>query len=298
MVEIELHQISRRYETYRLQNKYAERQLLSSIAETGIREPLICIARPKGQYILLDGYKRLRCLLRLNIHIVPVHSLGSNEQDGIIELIRVSNSKSLQTLEQSGFVDELHKKFGMTASDIAERLDVSPAWVSLRLGLIEEMSDTVRENIFSGKFPVRSYMYSLKPFTRVKGPEKHLVDRFVSHVSGKHLSSRDMDRLIYGYFRGGEKFKKQIEEGNINWTLKVLKEKTASLSQEIDLSADERRIISDLEILQKYMRKVIQHFANSIPSGTAFRKNASLLIRGIYDSVNPLMKQIGEFYDE
>ncbi len=298
MVEVELRQISRKYESYRLKNEYAERQLLSSITETGIREPLICIAKSKGQYILLDGYKRLRCLSRLNIHIVPVHSLGSDEQDGIIELIRVSNSKSLQTLEESGFVDELHKRFGMTVSGIAERLDVSPAWVSLRLGLIEEMSDTVRMNIFSGRFPVRSYMYSLKPFTRVKGAEKHMVDRFVSSVSGKRLSSRDMDRLIYGYFRGGEKLKKQIEEGNLGWTLKILKEKTASLSQEIDLSADERRIISDLEILQKYIRKVIQHFGDSIPSGTAFRKNASLLIRGIYDSINPLMKQIGEFYDK
>ncbi len=321
MLEIELHQISRKYESYRLKNQYAESRLLSSIAEKGILEPLICISRSIDQYILLDGYKRLRCLFRLNIHIVPVHSLGSNEQDGIIELIRVSNSNSLQTLEQSGFVDELHKKFGMTASGIAERLDVSPAWVSLRLGLIGEMSETVRMNIFSGRFPVRSYMYSLKPFTRVKG-EKYLVDRFVSHVSGKRLSTRDMDRLIYGYFRGGERFRKQIEEGNLSWTLKVLKDSTASLSQEADLNAEERRIISDLEILQKYMVKVIRHFSGIVSSGSSrmhgraalplligkpgnsgratrpFKKNASLLIKGVLDSIEPLRKQIGEFYDQ
>jgi hypothetical protein len=296
MIEIELHQISRKYESYRLKNDFTERQLLSSIAEKGISEPLTCVG--KSTYVLLDGYKRLRCLSRLNIHIVPVHSLGSDEENGIIELIRISKNKSLQTLEQSCFIDELNKTFDMTVSAIAERLDVSPAWVSLRLGLIGEMSDTVKENIFSGEFPVRSYMYSLRPFTRVKASEKHLVDRFVSHVSGKKLSTRDMDRLIYGYFRGGEKLRRQIEEGNINWTLKVLKEKTASLSQEIELSADERRIISDLEILQKYMIKVIQHFADSIPSGIAFRKNASLLIKGISDSVKPLMKQIGAFYDQ
>ncbi|MCK5198775.1 MAG: ParB N-terminal domain-containing protein [Spirochaetales bacterium] len=297
MVDVELHQISRKYESYRLKNEYAERMLLNSIAEKGIMEPLICTARSKGQYILLDGYKRLRCLSRLNIHIVPVHSLGSDEQDGIIELIRVSNSKSLQTLEQSGFVDELQKKFGMTVSSIAERLDVSPAWVSLRLGLIGEMSETVRMNIFSGRFPVRSYMYSLKPFTRVK-EEKYLVDRFVSSVSGKHLSTRDMDRLIYGYFRGGERFRKQIEDGHLSWTLKVLKDSTASLSQEVELNVKERRIIQDLEILQKYMVKVIQHFSEIVLSGSPFKKNASLLIKGILDSIEPLRKQIGEFYDQ
>lgn len=305
MVEIELHQISRKYESYRLKNQYAERMLLNSIAEKGIMEPLICTASSIDQYILLDGYKRLRCLFRLNIHIVPVHSLGSNEQDGIIELIRVSNSKSLQTLEQSVFVDELHNRFGMTVSGIAERLDVSPAWVSLRLGLIGEMSETVRTNIFSGRFPVRSYMYSLKPFTRVKG-DKDLVERFVSSVSGKHLSTRDMDKLVYGYFRGGERLRKQIEEGNLGWTLKVLKDSTASLSQEADLNAEERRIISDLEILQKYMVKVIRHFSEIVSSvsprmhgraTTPFKKNASLLIKGVLDSIEPLRKQIGGFYD-
>ena len=312
MVEIELNQISRKYESYRLKNEYTERRLLSSIAEKGILEPLLCTFMETEQYILLDGYKRLRCLSRLNIHIVPVHSLGSNEQDGIIELIRDSNSKSLQTLEQSGFVDELHKNFGMTVSGIAERLEVSPAWVSLRLGLICEMSETVRMNIFSDRFPVRSYMYSLKPFTRVK-KNKDLVDRFVSSVSGKHLSTRDMDRLIYGYFRGGERFRKQIEDGNIGWTLKVLKDSTASLSQEIDLNSEERRIINDLEILQKYMVKVIQHFSGVLSSSESpgmhgragsllptspFKKNASLLIKGVMDSIEPLRKQIGEFYDQ
>lgn len=293
MIEIELNQISRKYESYRIKNDFTERLLLSSIAEKGIIEPLTCVE----EYVLLDGYKRLRCLDKLNINIAPVNSLGQDEQDGIIQLIRASKNKSLQSLEQSCFIDGLHKDFGLTVSGIAEKLDMSPAWVSLRLGLIGDMSGTVKDNIFSGRFPVRSYMYSLRPFTRVKGSEKHLVDRFVSHVSGKRLSSRDIDRLIYGYFRGGDKLKKQIEEGNINWTLGVLKEKTASLSQEIELSADERRIISDLEMLQKYICKVVYHFNDQTPSGAEFKKNASLLIRGVLDSIAPLKEQIEGFYD-
>ena len=141
MIEIELNTISRKYEAYRLKNDFAERQLLSSIAEKGISEPLTCVGNPT--YVLLDGYKRIRCLDKLNIHIVPVQSLGRDEQDGIIQLIRRSKNKSLQTLEQSCFIDELYKNFGLTVCGIAEKLDMSPAWVSLRLGLIEEMSDTV-----------------------------------------------------------------------------------------------------------------------------------------------------------
>lgn len=298
MVEIELNNISRKYEAYRLKNNYRERQLLSSIVEKGITEPLSCIRKSEEEYILLDGYKRLRCLYKLKIGIVPVVSIGNDEQNAILQLIRLSNNKSLQTLEQSCFIDELHKQFGLTITDMADRLNVSPAWVSIRLGLIEKMSETVKQNIFSGKFPIRSYMYSIKRFTRVNNIQSDHIDRFISHVSGKKLSTRDIDTLAYGYFRGGSEIRKQIENGNISWTLRALQDKTASLSQESGLDVRERRIINDLEILQKYILKVIKHLSDPVSEGSLFTKNVCLLIEGITGLIGTLKKQLGKFYDK
>ncbi len=298
MVEIELNNISRKYEAYRLKNNYRERQLLSSIVENGVTEPLSCIRKSEEEYILLDGYKRLRCLYKLKISLVPVVSIGDDEQDAILQLIRLSNSKTLQTLEQSCFIDELHKQFGLTITDMADRLNVSPAWVSVRLGLIGEMSETVKQNIFTGRFPVRSYMYSMRHLTRVNNIQSDQIDRFISHVSGKKLSTRDIDTLAYGYFRGGDEIRKQIESGNISWTLRALQEKTASLSQESGLDVRERRIINDLEILQKYILKVIKHLSDPVSEGSLFKKNVCLLIDGITGLIGTLQKQLGRFYDK
>lgn len=281
--------ISRKYESYRLKNDFAERQLLSSIAEQGITDPLTCAGGSDSNYILLDGYKRLRCLSRLKIYLVPVNPIGTDEKDAILQLIRLSNNRSLQALEQASFVDELHNNFGLPVTRIAQRLGCSPAWVSLRLGLIGEMSDTVRDNIFAGKFPIRSYMYTLKGFTRVN---KHQVDRFVTSVSGKKLSTRDIDTLAYGYFRGGERIQKQIDTGNLSWTLKALRQKTASLSQKEDLNTEERKIISDIEILQKYLLKVIRHLSEPVSSSLSFKNNISLLIEGLSGALKNLEKQI------
>lgn len=298
MVEIELNNISRKYEAYRLKNNYRERQLLSSIVENGVTEPLSCIRKSEEEYILLDGYKRLRCLYKLKISLVPVVSIGDDEQDAILQLIRLSNSKTLQTLEQSCFIDELHKQFGLTITDMADRLNVSPAWVSVRLGLIGEMSETVKQNIFTGRFPVRSYMYSMRHLTRVNNIQSDQIDRFISHVSGKKLSTRDIDTLAYGYFRGGDEIRKQIESGNISWTLRALQEKTASLSQESGLDVRERIIINDLEILQKYILKVIKHLSDPVSEGSLFKKNVCLLIDGITGLIGTLQKQLGRFYDK
>ena len=236
MIEIELNTISRKYEAYRPNNRFKERILLNSIAEKGVLEPLACINKSEEDYILLDGYKRLRCICKLKIDLVPIVSIGNDEQEAILELLRLSNSKSLQTLEQACFIDELHKMCGLSITGIALKLEVSQAWVSVRLGIIDEMSETVKKNIFPGKFPIRSYMYSIKHFTRVKHIEKDQVDRFISSVSGNDLSTRDIDTLTYGYFNGGKEIKSQIENGNIDWTLRSLIYRTASLSEESDLS--------------------------------------------------------------
>ena len=83
--------------------------------------------------ILLDGFKRYRCAKKLAIEIVPYFSLGNDEAFGIIELIRLSNSKSLNILEQSKLIDELKTVHRMCPSDIAKLLEKSKSWVSVRM---------------------------------------------------------------------------------------------------------------------------------------------------------------------
>ena len=55
------------------------------------------------------GFKRLRCAKRLGISMAPYASMGADEVLGIIELIRISNARSLSILEQARFVDEVNE---------------------------------------------------------------------------------------------------------------------------------------------------------------------------------------------
>ena len=41
----------------------------------------------------------------------------------------------------------------------------------MRLGLISEMSAAIRAKLFSGAFPVYSYMYTVRQFMRMNGVE-------------------------------------------------------------------------------------------------------------------------------
>ena len=297
MTEVEIKRIKTKYESFRLKDKIKEKYLLASILKNGIKEPLSCVNQDRD-YILLDGFKRLRCCYKLKIFNVPVTTIGIDEAESILHIIRQSVDKTLTIVEQARFVDELKKNFGLGVSEIAKRLEVSKAWVSVRTGILGEMSECIKEEVFNGRFPLRSYMYTLRQFTRVNKIPKQTVDRFVKSVSGKGLSQRNIEKLAYGYFRGNEQMKKQIEKGNLEWTLKQINGETGfSYTQEPDLSREESDFIRDLELCQKYMTRARKCLSYKKKGSEVFEKTVKLLIDGIGETIEAFRKEIKRYYD-
>ena len=227
--EIELSSLDLRYESYRMKSKGTEKALLASILEQGIRDPLQGVDADEKR-ILLDGFKRYRCAKHLGIPVVPYSSLGSDHAFAIITLLRNSNAKSLSILEQARLIDELKTVYHMSTGEIARLLERSPSWVSVRTGIIGEMSEAVMDKIFAGAFPLYSYMYTLRQFMRINEVAQQDIEEFVQAVSGKHMSTRDIELLAQGYFKGSEDFRQQLRSGNVSWGLSRMKETVAELS--------------------------------------------------------------------
>jgi hypothetical protein len=291
--EVEISSLDLRYEGFRMRSPGAERALFMSIMEKGIRDPLRGVDTKEAR-ILLDGFKRLRCARRLGIGTAPYASIGSDEVLGIIELIRVSNAKSLSILEQARFVDELKNVHKMSTTEIAALLERSKAWVSVRSGIIHEMSDDVLDEIFKGRFPVYAYMYTLRPFIRINGINSKEIDTFVHSVAGKNLSIRDIEILAHGYFKGPDEFREQIKNGNISWGLNRLKETSANTT---DCTEIERGMLRDLEITLKYMQRVTYKSRDKRYKSNAFFAQANLLAGGILSKVGIFSKALKDFHD-
>jgi len=292
--EVEIGSLDLRYEGFRMTSAGAEKALLVSILEKGIRNPLQGVDTD-GARILLDGFKRLRCAKKLGIGTAPYASMGADEALGIIELIRMSNAKSLSILEQARFVDELKSVHKMSTAEIAGLLERSKAWVSVRSGIIHEMSDYILDQIFKGRFPVYAYMYILRPFMRINGVQADDVNEFVRSLSGKNLSIRAIERLANGYFRGPEDLREQIKNGNISWALGRLKESHTTPAS--GCSQMECAMIRDLEILSKYMQRVTAKTKHPQYKSNAFFAQANLLTGGILRQTDSFLKAIRTFHD-
>jgi len=291
--EAELSTFDLRYESYRMRNPALEARLLASIAERGIEEPLEGVD-PGGDRILLNGFKRYRCARKLGIGLVPYTSLGEDEALGIIGLLRASNTKVLGILEQARFIDDLRNLHKLSVAEIADTLSRSKSWVSMRLGLIGEMSETVREKIFSGAFPVYSYMYTLRQFMRMNEVKKGEIEEFVEAVSGKKLSVREIEQLAHGYFRGPAWFREEIRNGNLALPLERMKQVPENPD---GCNEFERVMLKDLEIVQKYMQRVMGKSHDQRLKTRAFCAQANLLTAGVLSRVQAFTKTLRELHD-
>jgi hypothetical protein len=291
--DAELSTFDLHYEAYRMKNPALEARLLASIVERGIEEPLEGVD-VEGRSVLLNGFKRYRCARKLGIGIVPYASLGNDEATGILAVIRVSNHKSLSILEQARFIHDLRSLHKMSVAEIAETLSRSKAWVSMRLGLMGELSEAVREKLFSGGFPVYSYMYTLRQFMRMNGVQKQEVEAFVEAVSGKKLSIREVEQLAHGYFRGPEWFRKEIQSGHLVLALERMKQVPEAPD---GCNEFERVLLKDLETLQRGMQRVMGKSHDPRLKTRVFHAQANLLLGGILSRVDAFVKTLRELHD-
>lgn len=85
-MDLELHQLNLRYEPLRVRQPARERRLLASIAEAGQQMPIV-VVRGEGDaadHVVIDGYKRVRCLRQLHRDTVDAVGWAMGEAEALI----------------------------------------------------------------------------------------------------------------------------------------------------------------------------------------------------------------------
>jgi hypothetical protein len=291
--EIELSQVDTRYEHCRVKQPGVEGRLLSAIAQRGLERPLEGV-EVAGRSVLLDGFKRYRCALKLCLQRVAYRSLGTEVVAGIVHLLRAANQPTLSLLEQAAFLDELQHGHGLSLAEMATELSRSKAWVSLRLGLLDELSEPVRQQLFAGAFPASAYLYTVRPFKRLNGVSAQQIEQFVLAVSGHHLSVRDIARLAQGFFRGPESVRQEIRQGHFALALASL---PPARSESEDGSPWERAFLHDLELIQQTMQRVGLNSLDPRPYSRAFQAQAPLLIASLRNRARAFFQTLRQLHD-
>jgi ParB family transcriptional regulator, chromosome partitioning protein len=123
--------------------------LIDSIKEHGILEPLVVAKTPAG-YQLIAGERRWRASRHAGLTHVPV-IIKETSPRGMLELALVENVQrvDLNALDRAKGFERLIEEFGLSNADISQRVGKSTAYVSNTLRLLR-LPDALKDGLLSG----------------------------------------------------------------------------------------------------------------------------------------------------
>ena len=123
--------------------------LVDSIREHGILEPLVVAKTPAG-YQIIAGERRWRASKLAGLTHVPA-IIRETSPKGMLEMALVENFQrvDLNPLDRAKGFERLMNEFGLTTSEIAVRIGKSVAYVSNSLRLLS-LPDALKDGLLSG----------------------------------------------------------------------------------------------------------------------------------------------------
>lgn len=125
------------------------KDLVSSIKETGILQPLVVAKTPAG-YQIIAGERRWRAAKIAGLATIPVIVKETTARE-MLEMAIVENvqREDLNPIERAQSFERLIEEFGLPVSEIAKRIGKSDSYVSNTLRLLT-LPDAIKDGLMSG----------------------------------------------------------------------------------------------------------------------------------------------------
>jgi len=210
-MQLEFHQLDRRWEHVRVRHPARQRRLLASLAECGQQTPIVVVAA-EGQadrYVVIDGDKRITALPQLGRDKVDAVVWPMKEAEALVlgRCLRLSEHET--ALEQGWLLAEMEQRFGYSREELARRFDRSVRWVSRRLALVELLPETIQQQVREGQISAQVAMKFLVPAAR---PSLEDCQRMAAIFAAQHCDTREAGQLYAAWRRGSAAIRRRILE--------------------------------------------------------------------------------------
>lgn len=208
-MQLEFHQLDRRWEHLRVRQPHRQRRLMASLAESGQQTPIVVVLSPdhRDRYLVIDGHKRIAALQQLGRDTVEVTVWAMSEAEALLLERSLRFSAPESALEQGWLLREMQQRFGYSFEELARRFDRSTRWVSRRLALVELLPETIQQQVREGTLSAQLAMKYLVPVARVNGKDcARMAAAFVEH----HCDTRQAGQLYAAWREGSRVVRERI----------------------------------------------------------------------------------------
>ena len=208
-MQLEFHQLERRWEHLRVRDPQRQRRLLASLADSGQQVPIVVVAAEgcTDRYVVIDGYKRITALEQLGRDMVEAVVWPMSEAAAVLLDRSLRLSEHETALEVGWLLAEMEQRFGYGLEELARRFDRSVSWVSRRLALAELLPEAIQQQVREGKIAAQVAMKFLVPVARQSLEVcQRMATVFVEH----HCDTREAGQLYGAWRRGSAAIRQRI----------------------------------------------------------------------------------------
>ena len=255
-MQLEFHQLDRRWEHLRVRQPHRQRRLIASLAESGQQTPIVVVLCQDqcDRYLVIDGYKRIAALQQLGRDTVEatVWAMGEAEALLLDRSLRCSPQES--ALEQGWLLSEMEQRFGYSLEELARRFDRSVSWVSRRLALVELLPETIQQQVREGAIAAQLAMKYLVPVARVNVKD---CERMAAAFAQHRCDTRQGGQL-YAAWRDGSRVVRERILAEPELFLKTQRQAPAAKPAAASLERD-------LEMAVAILHRAGRRFAEALP---------------------------------
>jgi ParB family transcriptional regulator, chromosome partitioning protein len=254
-MQLEFHQLDRRWEHLRVRPPRLQRRLLASLAESGQQTPIVVVATGQpDRYLVIDGHKRIAALQQLGRDTVQATVWAMSDAEALLldRSLRLSAKES--ALEQGWLLAEMEQRFGYGLEDLARRFDRSVSWVSRRLALVELLPENIQQQVREGAITAQVAMKYLVPMARVNRED---CARMAAAFVQQRCDTRQAG-LLYAAWRDGSRVVRERLLAEPELFLKTQRQPTSAGPV---AAAVER----DLEMAAAILRRAGRRLSEALP---------------------------------
>ena len=261
IVELPLDSLDLRYTGLRARRPALEKRLVASLGEAGQQSPVVVVpAGEAGRYVVIDGHKRVRALIKLRADVVRAAVWEMPAVEALVTAYQMASGAGWNAVEEGWLAWELVRVAGLSTSEAGRRLDCSKAWVSGRLGLVGSLPEAVLEGVRLGKIGAYTATRYLLPFARANAAD---CENLAGKMMVEGFRSREVEALCRYYNSASREGRRRMLEDPSRF-LKVLE--AAKLGNTGNLCPAAGRCLKNLELIGN----VSLGMARSLPAAAGY----------------------------
>jgi ParB-like chromosome segregation protein Spo0J len=272
IVEVDIDSLDLRYARLRARRPALEKRLIVSMDEAGQQSPVIVVAGEElGQWVLIEGRKRVRALRRLKADTVKAVVWELAPAEALIAAYQLQDGTGWNALEEGWLAWELVRSAGLSLGEVGRRLERSKAWVSGRVGLVEGLPERVLDGVQGGKIGAYVATRYLVPFARANAGE---CEKLAEKIMENGFRSREVEALCRYYAVAGPKSRRRMVEEPVRFLAALKEARKGAIDPR--LSEAEERCVKNLEVIGKVALGLVRQLPQTFTYDTEAEIRATL----------------------